>query len=109
MGDIEGASGFDFVSSNWVDWKAFPLHSDVPELTPKLRTPEGDEIFCHGYISGRFLPNNLLGVWIAAKVFVVDTIFSSNKQPQKQCHFLFCNETLSDDFKLEGKLNTCLD
>jgi hypothetical protein len=72
-------------------------------MSPKLRSTEGDEIFCHGYISGRFLPNDLSGVWIASKVFVVDAIFAAKDQPQDKCHFLFSNETLSDAFKLEGK------
>lgn len=104
--NIGHAGGFDLVSSAWVDWQACTLHSEIPEMSPQIRSKNGDKIICHGYISGRFLPQDLSGVWIVTKLFVVDVVFVSKKEPKKRCYFLLSEETLSNRLKFEGDLNT---
>ncbi|KAI1761247.1 hypothetical protein GGR53DRAFT_469538 [Hypoxylon sp. FL1150] len=45
--------GFSFVSSSWVDWKAFVVKDELPRVDyPKLKSDAGEPVNCLGVIQG---------------------------------------------------------
>ncbi|KAI8943988.1 hypothetical protein F4801DRAFT_298152 [Xylaria longipes] len=95
-------TGFNLVSSHWVDWKAFVVNgSSLTTAYPKLRSANGHPIKCRGYISGNWIPGNLEGKYVMEKVFVVDAVFTINKEPRVRRDFVFCQDTFTENSRVE--------
>ncbi|KAF8222359.1 hypothetical protein L208DRAFT_606221 [Tricholoma matsutake] len=95
--DNDTHTSFNFVSSNWVDYKQFTLHTTTEEMTPKLTTADGSTITCHGYISGTWTDFNAKSTWNGLMVFVVDAVFYFPESSTVDHHFLFCSDSLEPD------------
>ncbi|KAI1424876.1 hypothetical protein F5Y12DRAFT_749622 [Xylaria sp. FL1777] len=98
------APGFNLVSSQWVDWETFvtndsPLTADYPEL----RSANGDSTKFRGYISGNWIPGNLEGRYAMEKVFVVDAVFTTSKEPRRQWEFVFSQSAFTENSRAERK------
>ena len=87
------AGGHNFVSSTWVDWESFTLHTMSPQSLPKLTFPNDDAVQCHGYISGTWTQQNADRRWTGIQCFVVDAVFSRDGLDEPQ-QFLFCSNAL---------------
>lgn len=96
----DGTSGFKFnlISSNWVDFKQFTMHTTAKELMPQLITAEGEPINCQGYISGTWTSANAEDRWHGLMVYVVDAVF---REPGSSTdhHFLFSSDGLQQSRK----------
>ncbi|KAI0859730.1 hypothetical protein F4860DRAFT_238895 [Xylaria cubensis] len=96
--------GVNLVSSQWVDWKAFVVNdSQLTTAYPKLRSANGELIKCRGYISGNWIPGNLEGRYVMEKVFVVDAVFTTSKEPRTQREFAFCQSTFTENSRADCK------
>ncbi|KAI0185815.1 hypothetical protein EV127DRAFT_193672 [Xylaria flabelliformis] len=94
--------GVNLVSSQWVDWEAFVVNdSQLTTAYPKLRSANGELIKCRGYISGNWIPGNLEGRYVIEKVFVVDAVFTTSKEPRIQREFVFCQSTFTENSRAE--------
>ena len=88
--DIE----YNLVSSDWVDYNLFTLHTTAEALTPKLKSANGSTIACHGYISGTWTDFDAEHLWSGLMVFVVDAVFSESAGSNRLHHFLLGSNLL---------------
>jgi hypothetical protein len=95
-------TSFNFVSSHWVDYKQFTLHTITEEMTPRLTAADGSIITCHGYISGTWTDFNAKSRWNGLMVFVVDAVFYFPESSTVDHHFLFHSDTLESDRQYFG-------
>ena len=92
--DDAAAIEFNLVSSDWVDYKSFTLHTTAKALTPKLISADGSTIACHGYISGTWTDFDAERKWNGLVVFVVDAVFSESAGSNRLHHFLLSSSAL---------------
>jgi hypothetical protein len=87
---IYGAAdiGFNLVSSDWVAYNSFTLHTTTKALTPELKNADGSTITCRGYISGTWRSFGAGRQWNGLMVFVVDAVFSESAGSNRVHHFL---------------------
>jgi hypothetical protein len=87
---IYGAAdiGFNLVSSDWVAYNSFTLHTTTKALTPELKNADGSTITCRGYISGTWRSFGAERQWNGLMVFVVDAVFSESAGSNRVHHFL---------------------
>jgi hypothetical protein len=85
---------FNLVSSDWVDYKSFTLHTTAKALTPKLISADGSTIACRGYISGTWTDFDAERKWNGLMVFVVDAVFSESAGSNRLHHFLLSSTAL---------------
>ncbi|KAI1273448.1 hypothetical protein F5Y07DRAFT_376441 [Xylaria sp. FL0933] len=95
---------FNLVSSQWADWETFVSKDSILTTDyPELRSANGDSIKCRGCISGSWIPGNLEGRYAMEKVFVVDAVFTTSKEPQRQWEFVFSRSNLTGNSRAERK------
>lgn len=101
--------GFNLVSCSWVDWKAFAVDDELLDYDyPKLTSEAGDPINCLGFIQGTWITGHLDGKFAMDKVFVVDAVFKSTKEPQVSPNFIFCEDALAESSITQCKLDSLL-
>jgi len=91
---MEGDIEFNLVSSDWVDYNSFTLHTTAEALTPKFKSANGSTIACRGYISGTWTAFDAEHMWSGLMVFVVDAMFSESAGSNRLHHFLLSPELL---------------
>ena len=79
---------FNLVSSDWVDYNSFTLHTTAEALTPKFESANGSTIACRGYIAGTWTGLDAEHLWSGLMVFVVDAVFSESAASNRPHHFL---------------------
>lgn len=93
------------VSSRWVDWKSFTVHSLAGASDyPRITTPEGDLIQCSGWIRGKWASYDLQAQWVITQIFVVDATFATSGDTSSDTsNFLLSPKVSSKINQLSGK------
>lgn len=81
-------NGFSLLSSKWPDWTTFRLHQPGFDRMPVLKLHSGEQVKCHGYVTGTWTEGDALSKqWTGLTLHAVDCEFGTDGAGE-QCHIL---------------------